>query len=113
LDLLNTVRIDEDGARALAGASEACSDAITRRGLNGFSQRFLESFHAQVSMFPKMLNPEIEQVIAQYKDKALAWKLTGAGAGGCLEISLRSPQMAPCTSRFAGKHGRRYWRRRA
>jgi galactokinase/mevalonate kinase-like predicted kinase len=35
-------------------------------------------------MFPKMINPEIEKVIAHYKNKALAWKLAGAGGGGYL-----------------------------
>jgi galactokinase/mevalonate kinase-like predicted kinase len=35
-------------------------------------------------MFPKMVNPEIEKVIAQYKNKAQAWKLAGAGGGGYL-----------------------------
>ena len=31
-----------------------------------------------------MVNPDINNVINQYKEKALAWKLTGAGGGGYL-----------------------------
>jgi galactokinase/mevalonate kinase-like predicted kinase len=35
-------------------------------------------------MFPAMMNESIQKVICQYKDKALAWKLAGAGGGGYL-----------------------------
>jgi mevalonate kinase len=31
-----------------------------------------------------MMTPEIQKIIDQYKDKALAWKLSGAGGGGYL-----------------------------
>jgi len=30
------------------------------------------------------MNPEIAKVIGQYKNHALAWKLSGAGGGGYL-----------------------------
>jgi len=38
-----------------------------------------------------MINPEIEKVISQYKNKALAWKLSGAGGGGYLILVSEKP----------------------
>ena len=35
-------------------------------------------------MFPRMINDRISYVINQHRDKALAWKLSGAGGGGYL-----------------------------
>jgi mevalonate kinase len=49
-----------------------------------FSEGFLNSFHSQIRMFPKMVTPEIEKVIKQYEGIARAWKLSGAGGGGYL-----------------------------
>ena len=49
-----------------------------------FTKGFLDSFHSQIRMFPKMMNKEIEKIIGQYKGKIRAWKLSGAGGGGYL-----------------------------
>jgi mevalonate kinase len=35
-------------------------------------------------MFPRMMNEKIAKVIDSHRDKALAWKLSGAGGGGYL-----------------------------
>jgi galactokinase/mevalonate kinase-like predicted kinase len=35
-------------------------------------------------MFPRMMNDKIAKVIDSQSDKALAWKLSGAGGGGYL-----------------------------
>jgi galactokinase/mevalonate kinase-like predicted kinase len=37
-------------------------------------------------MFPKMMNDKINSIIDNHRDKALAWKLSGAGGGGYLVI---------------------------
>jgi mevalonate kinase len=42
-------------------------------------------------MFPAMINPEIEKVISQYKNKPLVWKLSGAGGGGYLILVSEQP----------------------
>jgi galactokinase/mevalonate kinase-like predicted kinase len=42
-------------------------------------------------MFPKMLNLEVQNVIDEYKNQALAWKLSGAGAGGYLVLVSEKP----------------------
>jgi galactokinase/mevalonate kinase-like predicted kinase len=59
-------------------------DGLCNKDIQMFSKGFATSFNAQVTMFPKMMNNKISHVIDSYRDKALAWKLSGAGGGGYL-----------------------------
>ena len=83
-NVLSDTYINTPNVKKLTGAAEVAWEGLLSKDIKKFSKGFLDSFHAQVRMFPKMLNPEIEKVIAQYKNKALAWKLSGAGGGGYL-----------------------------
>lgn len=85
---------------ALTSAAERCWNAILDRDLNSFAKAFLDSFHAQVAMFPAMMQPGVDDFIARYRGKALAWKMLGAGGGGHLLLVLpdgaeRSDEMIP------------------
>lgn len=42
-------------------------------------------------MFPAMVNDKVQKAIDEYKDKALAWKLAGAGGGGYLILVSEKP----------------------
>lgn len=90
-DLLTETFITEDHVKQLTMASEKCWKAIQDKNIKTFSEAYLDSFNAQVKMFPNMLNKEIENVIDRYKDTALAWKLSGAGAGGYLVLISEKP----------------------
>ncbi|WP_372651655.1 adenylyltransferase/cytidyltransferase family protein [Draconibacterium sp.] len=81
-DLLKETYISEENVKALANAADGAWKAILNKDLAEFARYFKNSFEAQTTMFPAMLNPEIEKVIDSYKDQALAWKLAGAGGGG-------------------------------
>lgn len=83
-DLLKETDISEANVKALANAADGAWKAILDKNLTEFARYFKNSFEAQTTMFPAMLNPEIEKVIDSYKDQALAWKLAGAGGGGYL-----------------------------
>jgi cytidyltransferase-like protein len=83
-NVLSETYINTKNVRLLAEAAEVAWKGLKQKNIKVFSKGFLDSFHAQVRMFPKMMNPKIEKVISQYKDKALAWKLAGAGGGGYL-----------------------------
>ena len=85
-DLLVNTDVTKENIEKLASAAEKCWDAIMNKDLDAFGKEFLNSFNAQVQMFPNMVNDEINHVIEQYKDKALGWKLTGAGGGGYLVL---------------------------
>ncbi|WP_163323664.1 adenylyltransferase/cytidyltransferase family protein [Draconibacterium mangrovi] len=81
-DLLKETYISEENVKALSNAADGAWKAILDKNLTEFARYFKQSFEAQTTMFPAMLNPEIEKVIDSYKDQALAWKLAGAGGGG-------------------------------
>ena len=57
-----------------------------KRDLAAFAEAYQASFEAQIAMFPAMVTPEVQAYIGQYREKALAWKLSGAGAGGYLAL---------------------------
>lgn len=83
--------INRENVARLAAAADGCWQAILRKDEDVFGKCFLESFEAQVSMFPRMLNKRIQTVIDQYRHKALGWKLSGAGGGGYLILAVREP----------------------
>jgi cytidyltransferase-like protein len=91
LDLLKETYITTENVAELAQASEVAWDAIKNRDLKQFANAFLNSFHAQIKMFPAMMNEDIQKVIQTYKNKALAWKLAGAGGGGYLILVAEKP----------------------
>lgn len=91
LNLLNNTVINEDNVLKLTSAAEDCWKAILNKDIHAFARAYQESFNAQVTMFPKMLNDKVQAVIEDYSKKALAWKLSGAGAGGYLVLVSEEP----------------------
>lgn len=90
-DLLTNTDITVDNIEMLTAASELCWKAILKKDIILFGSAFLESFKAQVKLFPNMINKDIESAINRYKDTVLAWKLSGAGAGGYLVLISEKP----------------------
>ncbi|MBE6208168.1 MAG: cytidyltransferase [Rikenellaceae bacterium] len=84
-------KIDEAGVKALAAAADQCWEAILKRDLQAFAAAYQASFEAQVAMFPAMVSEEVQRWIDRYRDQALAWKLSGAGAGGYLALVCEVP----------------------
>ncbi len=78
--------ITPDKVRSLTDAAGRCWDAIMAKDLKAFATAFMDSFNAQVAMFPSMMQPGVQEYIDQWKDKALAWKMLGAGGGGHLAL---------------------------
>ena len=90
-DVLANTHINPPRAKALADAAEECWQAIQQKDIVAFGQSVRASFEAQIAMFPDMMNESIVQLINQYKDKALGWKLSGAGGGGYLVLVAEKP----------------------
>jgi cytidyltransferase-like protein len=90
-DVLANTRITAEGARALAVATDGCWQAILRRDIDRFGRFFRESFEAQIAMFPNMVTDTVRELIDQYRDLALGWKLSGAGGGGYLILVSEEP----------------------
>lgn len=80
--------ITPEKVRALTEAADRCWDAIMNRDLDAFAAAFRDSFNAQVAMFPAMMQPGVVEWIDRIRDKALAWKMLGAGGGGHLALVL-------------------------
>jgi galactokinase/mevalonate kinase-like predicted kinase len=91
LDLLGNTNINSENVKKLAGAAEQAWDAILKKDLEAFATAYLDSFNAQTTLFPSMMNQEIEKVIESYKPEAMAWKLAGAGGGGYLILVSEKP----------------------
>lgn len=92
--------ITPDKVRALTDAADRCWNAIMRRDLGDFAEAFRDSFNAQTAMFPAMMQPGVAECIDAIRDKALAWKMLGAGGGGHLALVLPdnaefAPDMIP------------------
>lgn len=83
--------INESNVRSLAEAANGCWDAIMRRDLDAFAKYCAASFESQIRMFPKMMAEGVNDYIDRYKDKALAWKMPGAGGGGYLVLVCKTP----------------------
>jgi cytidyltransferase-like protein len=89
--VVDQARLDTARARALAGAASDCWGAILARDLRAFGDAIRRSFHAQVAMFPQMVNDHVRGAIDCYRDAALGWKLSGAGGGGYLILVTETP----------------------
>lgn len=83
-DVLANTNITTEGAKNLADAANQCWDAIQNKNLPAFGAAFLASFHAQIAMFPNMLDETITPIIDKYASKSFGYKLSGAGGGGYL-----------------------------
>ncbi len=99
--------ITPEKVRRLTEAADRCWHAIMSRNLEAFASAFRDSFNAQVAMFPAMMQPGVAEYIDRYRDKALAWKMLGAGGGGHLALVLDddaklTPEMIPIKIRRRG-----------
>lgn len=86
LSVVEGAKIDAEGVQALSSAADRCWEAILNHDLKGFAEAYQASFEAQTAMFPAMLSAEVATWIERYRDRALAWKLSGAGGGGYLAL---------------------------
>lgn len=90
-NVLDNTHINASNAKNLADAASDCWSAIQNQNLSNFGRAMRESFEAQIAMFPNMVTPPIQEIIDTYKDKALGWKLSGAGGGGYLVLVSEKP----------------------
>ena len=90
-NVLANTNITEEGAKKLAEAAEECWTACKHKDTHAAGAAMKRSFEAQVNMFPHMLSEDIAKQIESYKDKALGWKISGAGGGGYLILFAEEP----------------------
>lgn len=83
-DVLKNTKINKHDAKNLAIYSENTWESILDCKLENFGKSMLDSFKAQIKMFPNMINKDISKKINLYSDKCLGYKISGAGGGGYL-----------------------------
>ena len=88
--VLADTRVDGPCAARLSVAADNCWDAILQKDAVAFGKWFTESFDAQAAMFPHMMDGPVREVINTYGNRALGWKLSGAGGGGYLILVSES-----------------------
>lgn len=83
--------ITKEKVEALAAAADRCWNAIMSMDLDAFATAYKDSFHAQVAMFPAMIQGSVSSYIEKYSamDEVLAWKMPGAGGGGYLACVVK------------------------
>lgn len=89
--VLSDTRISANGAQALAEATEACWQALLSHDVTAFGHAVRASFEAQIAMFPNMVTPLVLEQIEAYRDRALGWKVSGAGGGGYMILVADRP----------------------
>ena len=88
-------QVTPQGVKHLSSAADACWEAIMHKNLEVFAAAFQASFDAQIEMFPSMMQPGVQEYIDLYRDKAMAWKMSGAGGGGYLALVCRTEAEMP------------------
>ena len=78
--------IDPPKAKALSMAADNLWNAVRQHHAVAFGQAMMDSFKAQIAMFPDMVNSSVEEAIASIPPCVLGYKLSGAGGGGYLVL---------------------------
>ncbi len=89
--VLADTKVTADGAAALARAADACWEGIQACDAAKTGLAIRASYEAQIAMFPNMVARDVPAMIDRYRDRALGWKLSGAGGGGYLTLFSEQP----------------------
>ena len=89
--VLANTNINPVSAGKLAEATAQSWEAIIRQDAKSWGENSVRAFEAQLEMFPNMLTPEMQEAIAQYRNLAYGWKISGCGGGGYLVLISEKP----------------------
>ena len=85
-DVLSGRQVTPAGVRRLAEASAGIWSGILSCDSGAWGHWSTECLESQLSMFPGMWSPELQECIEAYRGRVRGWKLTGAGCGGYLVL---------------------------
>ncbi len=90
-DVLADTNITQEHAKSLATAAQNAWTAIQDQDVKMLGKAVREAFEAQINMYPHMVDHQILAILSEYQDKALGWKLSGAGGGGYIIFVNETP----------------------
>jgi len=90
-DVFENCVFDRERAKALADAADGHWQAILSQDIVSFGRTMREGFEAQIAMIPNVMNDRVQALIDEYRDRALGWKLSGAGGGGYMVLVSEKP----------------------
>jgi cytidyltransferase-like protein len=90
-NVLARTDINMEKAKALSEAADKSWQAMQRRDAAEWGKATIESFEAQIIMFPNMVTQEILNALTPYQSNVLGWKLSGAGGGGYWVLISEQP----------------------
>ena len=90
-NVLSKINLSETYIKQLAKSSENLWESILNCDLESFGKSFLNSFKAQIKIFPNMLNEEVYKKINKFKKHVIGYKLSGSGGGGYLILVTDKP----------------------
>ena len=90
-DVMADTNITAENVKSLSLASENCWQAIVSRNAKKWGLYTTEAFNAQKCIFPNMVPNDVYDIIKQYENDALGWKISGAGGGGYLVFISEKP----------------------
>lgn len=85
-DVTEKTNITEDGAKALSLSADRLWKAALNHDSVAFGNAMLDSFHAQIAMFPNMVTPAVKEAVSLVPAGVTGYKLSGAGGGGYLVL---------------------------
>lgn len=83
-DVLVNTSINKKNVQRLSNAATSSWEVLIKKDIATFGKFLVESFWAQVEMFPNMVNDEIREQLKNYMNTALGYKVSGAGGRGYL-----------------------------
>lgn len=86
--------ITKEKVQRLAQAADDCWKAILAMDFAAFAKAYKDSFNAQTSLFPAMIQGPVQSYIDRYSQlgDVHAWKMPGAGGGGYLALVVEDSQ---------------------
>lgn len=82
--VLENTKLEANLAKDLAKASESFWNNVLKLDAVGTAKAMTDSFGAQLAMFPNMAGNSVFDLINQYRNSCLGYKISGAGGGGYL-----------------------------
>ncbi len=84
--VIDDVNITRQHAGMLSKAALELWEAALEMKKRKFGLAMIRSFKAQISMFPRMMNPQVKESLESVKEQCYGYKLSGAGGGGYLVL---------------------------